>query len=649
MRLIHRVILILAAATAVLVIGNTLILHLIVATEFRTLESTLAVRNADRAVDAIAGNLAQLKAAALDWARWDSSYDFMRGQHVEEFISQNLVPQSFSGIQVNLMYFVRRDGTVTWGGTLDPATGHSIDPAGFLSDRLPADRMALFTQEQDGQEVPSGILMTDKGPLLVAAVPILRANGSGPDAGLLILGRFLDDTLVDQLGQQVHTRFTLAPVGSGASAAGVLQEPTGELVPRDASAEREETRITVEDDHLSVDVRLRDMAGNPVLVLKTSYSRRISAAGTGMVNLVLGLMTAVLAATGLAMLAMLNRTVVRPVATLLERVLEVRGAAVRCGSNTLVGEDEITVLGREFEETLRQLEETRNRLIEQSFYTGAAELVSGMTHNVRNALTPISIKLWNIGRALDRIHLDRMASVVERLAAGTADREDCVPATAYLTACVDNLHSSHDAIRADLAVIGDQTTHIEQVFQDHERFSRAERRIETIDLAWIVEEAVRLLQHGEAVSLSVLPDVATLPPVRGHAVILTQVFGNLVVNAEEAVLNAGRGTGTITVDGGVVDHNGVDMIEVRFSDDGQGIAPDRLDRIFERGYSTRRNGSGGIGLHWCANSLAGMGGSIEARSNGIGHGATLVVRLPVQEKTFSLDSTQQAPEQVRHS
>jgi hypothetical protein len=186
--------------------------------------------------------------------------------------------------------------------------------------------------------------------------------------------------------------------------------------------------------------------------------------------------------------------------------------------------DEITVLRLGFEDTLRQLEEIRIRLVEQSFYTGAAELVSGMTYNVGKALTPISIKLWHIARVLDTVQLDRMASVVGRIA---ANRQEFAPATAYLTACVEALRSCHDTIRADLAVIGDQATHIEQVFYDHERFSQTERQIETIERARVVGEAGKLLQYAEAVSLSVAPAVGALPTARGHYVILCQVFGNL--------------------------------------------------------------------------------------------------------------------------
>jgi signal transduction histidine kinase len=91
-----------------------------------------------------------------------------------------------------------------------------------------------------------------------------------------------------------------------------------------------------------------------------------------------------------------------------------------------------------------------------------------------------------------------------------------------------------------------------------------------------------------------------------------------VVNAKEAILNTGWGSGTITVDGRVVSHNGVDLVELRFSDAGQDIPPHRLDHIFEHGYSKRRTGSGSIGLRWCASSLA--EGSIWAMSNGIGRG-----------------------------
>ena len=652
MRLIYRVILILSAAAFAMLIGNALILHLLVGEEFKNLESELAVRNANRAVDAVSNNLAHLRSSAMDWAAWDSSYAFMQGENAGEFVDQNLMFQSFQGIQVNLMYFLRYDGTVVWGGVYDLETGEAMDLPEFPADRLPPDRLALLHQgegEGEGEDEPdrSGIMMTGRGPMLVVGAPIHRADGTGSAAGILVLGRFLDGGLIDRLGRQVHARFTLDPIGQRQSPIKV-QEPTAEISTNedDGSAARERPDIEVEDGQLRVRSVLKDIAGSPALVLETSYARSISAAGDSMVNYVLALMGGVLGITGLAILLMLNGTVLKPVARLMDRVLEARGATSRLkaekGDSRDGAPDEIAILSAEFERTLAQLEETRNRLVEQSFYTGAAELVGGMTHNVRNALTPISIKLWHIGRALDMAHLDKMEAAVAKVAEAAADRRDCELAVTYLKACMEHLRTSHSTIETDLSVIGDQATHIEQIFYDHERFSRAKRQVETIDVVGVIEEASKLLQHGDAVKIEIAAGIGKLPQVRGHHVVLTQVFGNLVVNAEEAIMAGGRTAGKIMIDGKVVTSDGSDMVELHFTDDGQGIPEDKLDRIFERGYSTRRAHSGGIGLHWCANSLAGMGGGIWATSEGIGRGATMVVRLPVKKRVFKFEELRES-------
>jgi signal transduction histidine kinase len=664
MRLIHRVIIILSAAVLTMLVGNALILHLFVGGEFRSLENGLAVRNADRAADAVSNDLAHLRSSALDWATWDSSYAFMRGDNVEEFIEQNLMLQSFQGIQVNLMYFLRLDGTVMWGAIHDLESGDGIELPEFPEYRLPPDLFALFRQDEvaeggneNGKKARSGILMTERGPMLVVSAPVHRADGTGDAAGILVMGRFLDGALIEQLGRQVHAPFTLNPVGQRQSPSAV-QEPTGEIVADDDDLEgRGPPSVTVDEDRLRVERVLDDIAGKPVLVLETTYARSISAAGNSMVNCVLALMGGVLGVTGLAILLMLNRTVLKPVARLMDRVLEARGitgrpvveADTEADATAMDGDsDEITILSAEFERTMNQLEETRNRLVEQSFYTGAAELVGGMTHNVRNALTPISIKLWHIGRALDMAHLDKMGAAVGRVAEVTADRPDCALAITYLKACMEHLRASHSTIETDIGVIGDQATQIEQIFYDHERFSRAKRQVETIDVIRVIEEAAKLLQHGDKTGIEIDSEVGRLPSIRGHHIVLTQVFGNLVVNAEEAILAGGNGNGNgsgkgkITIKGRVVACDGSDMVELHFTDDGQGIPEDKLDRIFERGYSTRRAHSGGIGLHWCANSLAGMGGGIWAMSDGVGKGATIVVRLPVKKRVFRFDELRES-------
>lgn len=116
-------------------------------------------------------------------------------------------------------------------------------------------------------------MLTGKGPMLVVGAPIHRADGTGSAAGILVLGRFLDNGLIDRLGRQVHARFTLDPIGQRQSPIKV-QEPTGEISTDEEEdrSGRERPSIVVEGGQLRVRSVLQDIAGSPALVLETNYA-----------------------------------------------------------------------------------------------------------------------------------------------------------------------------------------------------------------------------------------------------------------------------------------------------------------------------------------------------------------------------------------
>jgi signal transduction histidine kinase len=67
---------------------------------------------------------------------------------------------------------------------------------------------------------------------------------------------------------------------------------------------------------------------------------------------------------------------------------------------------------------------------------------------------------------------------------------------------------------------------------------------------------------------------------------------------------------------------------ISVEDDGDGIAPENLDRIFAHGFTTRKEGHG-FGLHSCALAAKAMGGTLTAHSDGIGRGARFALNLPL--------------------
>ena len=130
--------------------------------------------------------------------------------------------------------------------------------------------------------------------------------------------------------------------------------------------------------------------------------------------------------------------------------------------------------------------------------------------------------------------------------------------------------------------------------------------------------------------------VASLGRVAATRVALQQVISNLLINAAEAIAAGGQdrepGLLRITVD--PADPNQPQLAHVRFTDNGQGIPAEALPRLFERGFTSKARGSG-IGLHWCANTMAAMGGRIHASSDGPGRGACLHLVLPLADHNAS--------------
>jgi signal transduction histidine kinase len=152
-----------------------------------------------------------------------------------------------------------------------------------------------------------------------------------------------------------------------------------------------------------------------------------------------------------------------------------------------------------------------------------------------------------------------------------------------------------------------------------------------VDLDKLAEDCARMIPNQGATSIAVEidPALAGLPPALGNRLTITQVVGNLLVNAAEAIRAAKVPDGRIDMTGRTESVDGKTMVHLEIRDNGEGIAPEAMDSLFRRGFSTKSEKKGGIGLHWCANSVIAMGGKLYATSDGKGRGAAFHLLLPI--------------------
>jgi PAS domain S-box-containing protein len=145
----------------------------------------------------------------------------------------------------------------------------------------------------------------------------------------------------------------------------------------------------------------------------------------------------------------------------------------------------------------------------------------------------------------------------------------------------------------------------------------------------IIEGVLTLRAYEQKVSnIQIVTKLAPdMPEVMADYSQLQQVFINIILNAEAAMLEANNG-GKLTITTQKLNHS----VRASFADDGPGITKENLDRIFDPFFTTKEVGKGtGLGLSVCHGIIAEHGGKIYARSK-LGNGATFIVELPISSQ-----------------
>lgn len=185
------------------------------------------------------------------------------------------------------------------------------------------------------------------------------------------------------------------------------------------------------------------------------------------------------------------------------------------------------------------------------------------------------------------------------------------------------LEGRQPEVRENLEVIAQEIQRLDRVVKGFLKFVRPqELRLAPVEVNALLQEVSQLMapeagQAGARIRLELAPE---LPPVAGDVELLQQACTNLVTNAIQAMPKGG----TVTL----ASRRGPDgAVEVRVSDEGVGIPPEDLDRVFRLYYTTKPSGSG-IGLSLVYRIMQMHDGRIDLESV-VGRGTTMILTLPV--------------------
>jgi signal transduction histidine kinase len=262
-------------------------------------------------------------------------------------------------------------------------------------------------------------------------------------------------------------------------------------------------------------------------------------------------------------------------------------------------------------------------------------------HILNLAIAPlVSKEMRQIGRLIifdditDRDELERRLvqadklSSIGLLAAGVAHEVNTPLAVISTYAQMLAKQISEDEQKSKLLEkIAKQTFRASEIVNSLLNFSRTSpTEFAEVDVSKVIHETLNLVEHQlKKSNVEVMLDASpVLPPVKGNAGKLQQVFLNLFLNARDAMDTGG----TLTVH--AWSENGFARIDV--ADNGQGIAPEHLERIYDPFFTTKAARKGtGLGLSVTYGIVREHGGTIEVESHP-GAGSRFRVELPLARK-----------------
>ena len=286
-----------------------------------------------------------------------------------------------------------------------------------------------------------------------------------------------------------------------------------------------------------------------------------------------------------------------------------------------------------------ELEAMQHKLIASARQAGMAEVAIGVLHNIGNVLNSVNVSASVVDARLRESRVGQLGRVVELLTAHTEDlgrflTEDekgkLLPR--YLGLLAIDIDAERDEIFQELDTLTLNIDHIKQVVSSQQSLARGVSVVEDVTPAAVIEDALRineaaLTRHG----IRVERHVDEIPAFAGDKHQIVQILVNLLSNAVRSIADQGNRDRTIVV--AVARRPGAPgQIVWRVEDNGGGISPEHLTRVFEFGFTTKRDGHGGLGLHTSALAATLMGGTLRVHSDGPGRGATFSLELPMDAR-----------------
>lgn len=279
-----------------------------------------------------------------------------------------------------------------------------------------------------------------------------------------------------------------------------------------------------------------------------------------------------------------------------------------------------------------QLDKLNRQLIDTSRSAGMADVATGVLHNVGNVLNSVSVSATVVADRLRRFKISKLCRAAAMMQEQNGHLGEYLTndpkgklLPEFFSSVSSEMAGEQTELIAKMETVGEHIEHIKEIVAMQQNYAKVSGVYEYLTATTLVEDALRINATAfDRHRIELVKEFEENTPtvcVDRHKVL--QILINLLRNAKHAMEEQNGRLRRMTVR---ISGAGADSVKISIADTGVGIPAEHMGKIFNQGFTTKKDGHG-FGLHSGANAAREMGGSLTAHSDGPGQGAEFTLVL----------------------
>ncbi len=619
-------------------------------------------------------------AQAVDWGYWNDAYEYLENKN-KDFIDHNIDYSTLANLSINLVLYVNTQGKIIYGTGADYTKEALVPYTKDIEKYLSPD--SVLVKHTDPIKSFTGLVNLPSGLMLIAAAPVSYSlNGvTKPINGAVIVGRYFSQDLLDKTAKAISIPlliYTVNHINGNTSLSSIFQF----LI-----ANNKNYIDLVNSQTAHVYTLFRDINQKPIGMVELFVSRDIYNAGVKATNYYLTIFLTLGFISGILIWFLLKSLVLIRLEDLNKKIMKISESKDYRHRIEVSYHDEISYLAKHFNHMMQTIQHSHGQLSHQvqllqesemqleklnatlkeeinerklaeekisalqsklllaARRAGMADIANGVLHNVGNILNSVATSIGVIRERSSDDKITKVEKIVDLLLQqndiGKFFSEDPKAKNIpnYLSMIAKSLQEDKNLILDEILILDKNIDVIKNVVTSQQSASESIGIVEKVNLANLIDDALSVNKFiYEKSDIKIIRDYDDNKTILIDRVKLLHIIVNFIKNGIESVLSNNNNHKVIIIRTENVD---VDHIMIQVEDNGIGIIPEHLDKIFSFGFTTKKTGHG-FGMHTSANFAGEINGRIFAESKGLNKGALMTLILPItpEKKTADVSKTE---------